>query len=113
MTLWMEGDPLDSGFTHEAFRPEDGAVVRRTGWSRYNIETKMESTHDLWEIIKDGVQIQSEVHSQSPATLSYTQAEAVALFVEAGFKDIQAYSEFTFEPAKPMDTLFTLVGVKP
>lgn len=113
MTLWVEGDPFDSGFTQEAIRPEDGATIRRTAWSRYNPETKMENTRDLWEIIKDGVQIQSEVHSQSPATLSYTQAEAVALFEEAGFKDIQVYSEFTFEPAKPADTLFTLVGVKP
>ena len=113
MTLWVEGDPLDSGFTQEAVRPEDGAIVRRTAWSRYNHETKMESTRDMWEIIKDGVQIQSEVHSQSPATLSYTQAEAVALFEAAGFKDIQVYREFTFEPAKPADTLFTLVGVKP
>ena len=113
MTLWQEGDPLESGFTQEAVRPEDGATIRRTAWSRYNPETKMEDTHDMWEIIKDGVQIQSEVHNQSPATLSYTQAEALALFEEAGFKEIQTYSEFTFDPAKPADTLFTLVGVKP
>jgi len=113
MTLWLDGDPFDSGFTQEAFRPEDGATVRRTGWSRYNPETKMEDTHDLWEIIKDGVQIQSETHVQSPATLSYTQEEAKALFVEAGFTDIQIYSEFTFDPVRSSDTLFTLVGVKP
>jgi hypothetical protein len=35
------------------------------------------------------------------------------LFVEAGFADVQVYSEFTFDPVKPSDTLFTLVGVKP
>jgi len=113
MTLWLEGDSFDSGFTQEAIRPEDGATVRRTGWSRYNPETKTEDTRDLWEIIKDGVQIQSETHIQSPATLSYTQEEARGLFIEAGFTDIQAYSEFTFNPAQPSDTLFTLVGVKP
>lgn len=112
MTLWREGDPLDSGFEQEAKRPEDGATIRRTGWSRYNPETKTEDTRDLWEVIRDGVMIQSEVHSQSPATLSYTQEEAVALFEEAGFKDIRVYSEFTFDPVKPDDTLFTLVGVR-
>lgn len=112
MTLWREGDPLDSGFEQEAKRPEDGATIRRTGWSRYNPETKTEDTRDLWEVIRDGVMIQSEVHAQSPATLSYTQEEALALFEEAGFKDVQIYSEFTFEPVKPDDTLFTLVGVK-
>jgi SAM-dependent methyltransferase len=113
MTLWREGDPLDGGFEQEALRPEDGATIRRTGWSRFNPETNMEDTHDTWEVIKDGVMILSEVHSKSPATLSYTQAEAAALFEETGFKDVQIYSEFTFDPVKPEDTLFTIVGVKP
>ena len=112
MTLWKPGDKFDSGFTMEAVR-DDGAIVRWTGWSRYNAETKMEDTHDTWEILRDGVMIESEIHNQTPATLSYTQEEAKALFEEAGFKDIQMYSEFTFEPVKPDDTLFTLVGVKP
>jgi hypothetical protein len=113
MTLWVEGDPLDSGFEQKAIRPEDGATVRRTGWSHFNPETKMEDTRETWEIIQDEVLVQSEVHAQSPATLSYTQAEARALFEEAGFKEIQMYSEFTFDPVKPDDTLFTVVGVKP
>ena len=112
MTLWKPGDKFDSGFSMEGVR-DDGAIVRWTGWSRYNPETKMEDTHDTWEILRDGVMIESELHNQSPATLSYTQAEAVALFEEAGFKDIQVYSEFTFNPVKPTDTLFTLIGVKP
>lgn len=113
MALWQEGDPLDSGYTQEASRPEDGATIRRTAWSRYNPETKMEDTHDMWEVLKNGAQIQTEAHTQAPATLSYTQAEAIALYEGAGFKNIQAYSEFTFDPAKPADTLFTLVGTKP
>lgn len=113
MTLWQAGDPLESGFSREAIRPEDGATIRRTSWSHFNPETKMEGTHDTWEIIKDGVMIESEVHEQIPATLSYTQAEAIALFEEAGFANIQAFSEFTFNPARPEDTLFTIIGTKP
>lgn len=112
MTLWVEGDPLDSGFTQEAIRPEDGATIRRTGWARYNPETKMENTHDTWEALKNGVLGESEVHIQTPATLSYTQAEALQLFNEAGFSKVEIYSEFTFNPVKPQDTLFTLVGIK-
>lgn len=112
MTLWVEGQPLDSGFTQEALRPEDGATVRRTGWARYNPETKMEDTHDTWEIIKNGILGESEIHTQRPATLSYTQEEALQLFNEAGFSKIEMYSEFTFDPVKPEDTLFTLVGIK-
>lgn len=113
MTLWKEGDPLEGEFVREAIRPEDGATVRRTGWSRFNPETQMEDTRDTWQVIKDGKVIESEVHEQAPATLSYTQAEAAALFEQAGFKDIQVFSEFTFEPVKPTDTLFSVLGFKP
>ncbi|HSQ39056.1 MAG TPA: hypothetical protein VLM78_02755, partial [Anaerolineales bacterium] len=107
------GDPLEGEFVREATRPEDGATVRRTGWSRFNPETQMEDTRDTWEVIKDGQVIESEIHEQVPATLSYTQAEAVALFEQAGFKDIQVFSEFTFAPVKPEDTLFSVLGIKP
>lgn len=113
MTLWKEGDPLESEFTHENMHPEDGVLVRRTGWSRFNPDTKMEDTRDTWEIIRDGKVIETEVHEQSPATLSYTQPEAAALFEQAGYKNIQIFSEFTFEPVKPEDTLFTIIGIKP
>jgi SAM-dependent methyltransferase len=113
MTLWKEGDPLEGELRQEAIRPEDGATVRRTGWSRFDPETNMEDTRDKWEVIKDGQVIESEVHEQAPATLSYTQAEAMALFEQAGFKDIQIFSEFTFDPVKPTDTLFCVLGKKP
>jgi len=113
MTLWKEGDPLEGEFTQEAIRPEDSATVRRTGWSRFNPETNMEDTRDTYEVIKDGQVIESEAHEQAPATLFYTQAEAIALFEQAGFKDIRVFSEFTFEPVKPTDTLFSLIGAKP
>lgn len=113
MTLWREGDPLEGEFVREAVRPEDGATVRRTSWSRFNPQTNMEDTRDTYEVIKDGHVVESEVHEQAPATLSYTQAEAVALFEQAGFKDIQIFSEFTFDHAKPEDTLFSVLGIKP
>jgi len=113
MTIWVETDPLENEWTQEAIRSEDGATVRRTGWSRYNPETKMEDTRDTWEVVKDGKVIETEIHEQAPATLTYTQADAIALFEQAGFKDIQIYSGFTFEPVKPEDTLFTLTGIKP
>ncbi len=113
MTLWKEGDPLEGEHTKESTRPEDGATVRRTSWSRFHPETQMEDTRDTWEVIKDGQVIEAEIHEQAPATRSYTQEEASALFKQARFKDIQVFSEFTFEPVKPTDTLFSIVGIKP
>lgn len=112
MSLWREGESYDSGYSQEAVRPEDNVLVRRSGWSRYNPETKMESTYDTWELVKDGVIIESHIYDQSPAAISYTREEAVAFFEQAGFKDIQVYSEFTFEPVKPDDTLYTILGIK-
>lgn len=113
MIIWEEGDPLENEFTLEATRPEDGATVRRKGWTRFNPETKMEDTRDVWEVIKDGQVIETETHEQSPATRSYNQEEAIVLFEQAGFKDIQIYSVFTFNPVKPKDTIFSVAGIKP
>ena len=113
MALWKEGDDLESEFTGEAIRPEDGATVRRRGWSRYNPETQMEDSRDTWEVIKDGQVIESEIHEQIPATRSFSRKEAIALFEQAGFKDIQLFSGFSFEPVKPEDTFFSILGIKP
>jgi ubiquinone/menaquinone biosynthesis C-methylase UbiE len=113
MTLWKQGDPLESEWTREAIRPEDGATVRRWQFSRFDRETDLESTIDRYEIIRDGKVIASEEHRQSPATRSYTQKRAIDLYKEAGFKDIQVFHEFTFEPAKPEDMVFSVLGFKP
>ena len=113
MTLWKSGDPLESEWTKEATRPEDGATIRRWSWVRFDPDTDFEHTTDRYEIIKDGQVIASEEHKQSPATRSYTQRQAIAVFQEAGFKDIQVFHEFTFDPVKPEDTTFSAFGTKP
>jgi SAM-dependent methyltransferase len=112
MTLWKEGDPLESDFTREVIRPEDGATVCRWQYARYDPETELEHSIDRYEIIRDGQVIPSEEHHQSPATRSYTQQQARDLYRKAGFTDIQVLHEFTFEPAKPGDTTFSVLGFK-
>ena len=112
MALWNQGDPLESKFTQEAIRPEDGAIVRRTGWSGFKPESNLEDTRDTWEVIKDGQVIESEFHEQAPATRGYTQQESVALFMQAGFQNVQVFSRFTFEPVKPEDAIFSILGFK-
>lgn len=111
MTLWQPGEPLESEFTQEA-TSEDGFLVRRAGWWRYNPATGLDETRDVWEVLSDGKVVESETHVQSPATRSYTQEQALALFRRAGFQNIQVFSEFTFDPAQPTDSLFTVLGVK-
>jgi hypothetical protein len=63
-------------------------------------------------VVQDGVVIAEELHQRASATRSYTQAQAQALLAQAGFVDIQVYSKFSFDPAQPEDTIFTLIGHK-
>ena len=113
MTLWKQGNPLESEYTREAMRPEDGTTVRRWQYSRFDPETDLEHTIDCYEIVRDGKVTASEEHHQSPATRSYTQEQAIVLYQEAGFKDIEVFHEFTFEPVKPEDETFCVLGFKP
>jgi SAM-dependent methyltransferase len=113
MTLWKEGDPLESEHTSEVTRPQDSATIRRWSYARFDPHTDFEHTIDRYEIVQDGEVIVSEEHQQSPATRSYTQEQAIALYQEAGFQDIQVFHEFTFEPGKPEDTLVSVLGFKP
>lgn len=113
MTIWKEGEPLEGEHSREVIRPEDGATIRRWSHSRFDPDTGLEHTIDRYEIVRDGQVVQSEEHRQSPATRSYTQAEAAALYEQAGFEHIQVLSEFTFEQVKATDTLFSIIGFKP
>ncbi|MGL4648328.1 MAG: class I SAM-dependent methyltransferase [Caldilineaceae bacterium] len=112
MTFWREGEPLvqEWQLAAERIRESDGVLLRRWSRSVYDPSTECESTEDRYEALVDGVVVESETHSQSPATRNYTQAQAQQLYAQAGFSAISLHSEFTWEPAKPSDTLFTVVA---
>ena len=116
LVMWRPGDPLEQSewkLTGEVTRQEDGALVRR--WSRawYAPMEQLEHTEDRYEITLDGELIAEEHHFQSPATRGYTQEQALDLFQDAGFVDLQVHKEFTFKPADPDDPIFTVLGVRP
>jgi ubiquinone/menaquinone biosynthesis C-methylase UbiE len=113
MTLWSEGDPLESEWESMATRETDGATFRRVARSRYVAESECEHTEDHYQLIRDGVVVAEEINRRSPATRSYTPTQAKALFETAGLREVQVYSEFTLEPVKPDDTLFVVLGEKP
>lgn len=110
MTLWRAGDPLESEWEKTVTRPEDGAQVRRVARAWYDPATECEATEDLYQISLDGRVVQEETHRRSPATRSYTPAQGRALFEQAGLVEVQVYHGFTFEPLRPDDTLFTVLG---
>jgi SAM-dependent methyltransferase len=112
MTLWKEGDPLYTEWEKTGERASDGAMFRRVSRAWYDPDTELEDTEDLYQLIVNGKVVQEETHRRSPATRSYTQNEARALFEEIGFETVELFSEFSFEPVKADDDLFSVVALK-
>ena len=112
MPLRKAGEPLEMQWEKTAVRAEDDATFRRVARSRYDPQSECEHTEDHYQLIVAGQVVAEEVHRRSPATRSYTQAQARRLFESSGFNPIEVYSGFTFEPAKDDDSVFTLVGQK-
>lgn len=113
MALWKEGEPLESEWEAEAVRVEDGVTFRRVARSRFDPNDGCEHTEDLYQKLIEGQVVAEELHRRSPATRSYTQAQARELFERAGFSDVRLYHEFTHEPVQPEDSLFTVVACWP
>ncbi|MEK7468794.1 MAG: methyltransferase domain-containing protein [Planctomycetota bacterium] len=111
MTLWHEGQPLESGRETRAVRPADGAVFRRIEKCRFDPANGCEHTEDRYEVIVDGRVVGEETHRRSPATRSYTQEEARRLFLEAGFAEVTVTSGFRLVAAKADDLLFCVTAL--
>ena len=114
MTLWEAGAPINMDWTliHEVAHPDDGTVLRRWLKNRIEVDDQLEHTQDRYEVMRDGKIIHSELHQQSPATRWYTQSQAVRLYKDAGFANIQVFKGFSKEDATATDKLFTVVGQK-
>jgi SAM-dependent methyltransferase len=87
-----------------AVRTDDGAKFRRVACTRYEPESECEHTEDLYQLIVAEHVVAEEVHRRSPATRSYSQAQARRLFQCIGFNPIVLYQGFTFEPITADDT---------
>lgn len=111
MILWREGDPQETPWQVREARRDDGVVVRRRSRSRYEPARRLEHTEDTYELERAGAVVRSEHYRRSPAVRWYTQAEARALYHEAGVADVRGCHGFTFEPARADDPLFCLLGV--
>jgi ubiquinone/menaquinone biosynthesis C-methylase UbiE len=113
MKVWQEGYDTSWRQTGEKIRESDGATVKR--WSRnwYDAETQLEHSEERYEVIIDGVVVDTEHHIHSPATREYTQKQALDVFVAVGFVDLRVYKGFTREQASDNDEIFTISGLKP
>ena len=113
MTLWKDGEPLELDWEKTAVRQEDGVIFRRVARSRFDPTSACEATEDLYQKISGDEVVLEERHQRSPATRSYSQSQVKELFERSGYQNVQLFSEFTFDPVKPEDSLFVIVGQKP
>lgn len=112
MSIWKPGDPLYSEFDKEVTNQQDGKKYRRIARSWYDPHSECERTEDIYQLIIEDKIVKEEIHQRDPATRSYTQNQVKQLFSSAGFQNVKLYHEFTLEPVKASDTLFTVVAQK-
>ncbi len=115
MTLWSEGDPLETGWdlAGEATRDADGAVARYWSRTQYDVEAQLENAEYRYEVTLHGKTIAKEHQAFFPETRSYTQQQAIDLYEAAGFEHVRVWRNFTTDSATRDDTLFTVIGVRP
>jgi ubiquinone/menaquinone biosynthesis C-methylase UbiE len=111
---WKEGDSIerDTILLQQATDPETGLTYHRWSSDWFDPKNQLEHTTNRYDVLRDGEIIASETHVRSPATRWYTQQQALQLYKDAGFTNIQMYSGFKHIPAKPDDTLFAILGEK-
>ncbi|MGC8952444.1 MAG: class I SAM-dependent methyltransferase, partial [Chloroflexus sp.] len=112
MTLWKEGESLESEWEQTAVRKADGVTFRRVVRSWFNPISECESTEDLYQKMIDEKVVIEELYKRSPATRSYSQSQVKDLFEKAGFQNVQLFSGFTFDMIKPEDRLFVVMEQK-
>jgi len=93
----------------KATRP-DGARVRRWWRARFHEGPQLVDEVFRYEVIEDGVVTRSEEQGHVPTLRWYTLDQALALMADAGFTDLIATSDSSFEPATQADGRFKIVG---
>jgi SAM-dependent methyltransferase len=97
----------------EAPRAEDAAVIRRWIRARFDHDQQLEHEENRYQLLRDGVVVEEELHQRSPAVRWYSQEQALAGFEQAGFTQIAITAADSFDPASAGDPLFKITGVRP
>ena len=107
-----DGEWSDWLKTGERERQGDGALIRRWQRMKFDDAEQLEHTQDRYEVIVGDEIVATEEHERSPAVRWYTQEQSLRLYERAGFVDVHAVSNFTFDPAMPADGVWTVFGTK-
>jgi SAM-dependent methyltransferase len=97
----------------EAERPEDGAQVQQ--WFRcwYDTANRLQSTEYQYDVLMDNKIVQTETYTNKPDLTWYPVREAIELVEAAGFIEVHAHDNFTFDPAPDQATSFIILAKKP
>jgi SAM-dependent methyltransferase len=93
----------------ERERP-DGASIRRWVRSRYDHDRQLVDEENRYEVLRDGVVVQTELYTRVPSVCWYSQAQIAALYRGAGFANVTVTANFTFDPAMAEHTTFCVTG---
>jgi ubiquinone/menaquinone biosynthesis C-methylase UbiE len=97
----------------EAERPGDGAQVQQ--WFRcwYDTANRLQSTEYRYDVLMEGKIVQTETFTNEPDLTWYPVREALDLVASAGFIDVRAHNDFTFDPAPEEAISFIVLGRMP
>ena len=98
--------------TGQRTRPDDGALIRRWTRARWEMSTQLEHTQDRYEVIVGDETVTTEEHGRSPSARWYSYEQSLAVYRAAGFSDVHAVREFTFEPAGEDEHVWTVFGTR-
>ena len=96
----------------ERARDEDGAIVRRWLRARFDHEQQLEHEENRYEVVRDGVVVETEFHERSPCVRWYSLAQALAIVEAGGFADVKATTGDSFDPAPAGDLRFKVFATR-
>lgn len=105
-------DGADDVFEDEATLP-DGSVIRRSYRAWYDAATRLESTEDRYQLLRDGRVVAEERKVRDPAVRGYSRVAIDDLHRAAGFDPPALLSGFTREPARDGERIVTSVARRP
>lgn len=104
-------DPAPAGewrLRRDAVRPADDAQVRCWELATYDFDAQIKHAQLRYEVDAPGRPLEAETHVLPLRW--YSQAQFSSLLRDAGFTDICAVREHTWEPAHEQDPFFTFVA---
>lgn len=112
LPFYSLAEAADESWTEEADLP-DGSRIRRISRSWVEAGTRLEHTEETYELRRDGTVVATQHQVRSPAVRGYAPDDARAALETAGFVDLAFYREFTREPLRDGERLFSVVARRP